>query len=833
MQQLENICPPGDYRVTGAVVDDSETEASDRPDVDAVEISRFVDLIFRHARSGNVCLLSLGDAGNRDAYVDRRWAPAADRIAISQTARDVAEDAAQGLPRVFCPPLASFHGGATEAQIVEAYTLSVDLDSGLPAASLETLSDILGPPTVVVETGGLLQATEAGAALAKLHAHWRLNAPARSDDIAALKEARTLMAALAGADRTGISPAHPFRWPGSLHRKGASRLARIVSAEPDAEVDLRGALVALRGAATTRGLQPMRERAQPGEVHAPASWSDDERRAANRIIDDHLSWLARAKVGERGSTLNRVAFYLGQAVAAGCIPREVAIDRLWASVEANGLEAQDGRQSIAATIDRALSAGAGAVGDFIVRVKEEASRAARGAEIAEMIMSRGEQSTHGRETRDNTETSGGSAGASARMPWLAKPFVWTDPQAIPPRQWLRGRHLIRGFVSATIAPGGVGKSSLVITEAVAMASGRDLLQQGLPAGRLRVLIWQGEDPQDEVQRRIAATCHLYGVLPEGVEGYLFVVSGRDQPIVLATQGQGGVSPNSALIADLKSTIRDNRIDVVFVDPFVSSHAVQENDNSAMDFVVKAWASIADATGCAVDLVHHARKLNGQEASVEDGRGASALLAAVRAARTLNPMSEADEASKGIPKDEWSRWFRAVAGKANLAPRGGPADWHYLESVDLGNGDATYPDGDSVGVVVRRDPMVPTTDPLFGISDEQIHAIQCKIEDLGDRIMGGKSGNWAGHVIAGILGGLYLTGVGKGDPRRVTPVLDALIEKGFLRKDLGYSKGRNQVFFVKVGAWIELPSETPSWAGDGPRGWAKRRLADEDTELESA
>ncbi len=37
------------------------------------------------------------------------------------------------------------------------------------------------------------------------------------------------------------------------------------------------------------------------------------------------------------------------------------------------------------------------------------------------------------------------------------------------------KSLIRGFLSVLVAPGGVGKSSLSIAEATAMASGRDLL----------------------------------------------------------------------------------------------------------------------------------------------------------------------------------------------------------------------------------------------------------------------------------------------------------------------------------------------------------------------
>lgn len=68
---------------------------------------------------------------------------------------------------------------------------------------------------------------------------------------------------------------------------------------------------------------------------------------------------------------------------------------------------------------------------------------------------------------------------------FVRPFVWRDPSTMPRRDWLYGRHLIRKFVSATFAPGGVGKSALALAEAMAMASGKPLLGPR-PRGRLRV-----------------------------------------------------------------------------------------------------------------------------------------------------------------------------------------------------------------------------------------------------------------------------------------------------------------------------------------------------------
>lgn len=68
-----------------------------------------------------------------------------------------------------------------------------------------------------------------------------------------------------------------------------------------------------------------------------------------------------------------------------------------------------------------------------------------------------------------------------------------NPAKIPPRQWLYGRSVIAGFVSALVAPGGAGKSALAMVEAVAMATGHELLAGDKPVAPLRVWYHNAED----------------------------------------------------------------------------------------------------------------------------------------------------------------------------------------------------------------------------------------------------------------------------------------------------------------------------------------------------
>ena len=49
---------------------------------------------------------------------------------------------------------------------------------------------------------------------------------------------------------------------------------------------------------------------------------------------------------------------------------------------------------------------------------------------------------------------------------------WREPETIPPREFLFGKHYIRGAVGATIGGGGRGKTTLGTCEAISLTVGR-------------------------------------------------------------------------------------------------------------------------------------------------------------------------------------------------------------------------------------------------------------------------------------------------------------------------------------------------------------------------
>jgi hypothetical protein len=293
---------------------------------------------------------------------------------------------------------------------------------------------------------------------------------------------------------------------------------------------------------------------------------------------------------------------------------------------------------------------------------------------------------------------GGGEPKSEPIKFTATPFVWSDPALFPRRRWLYGRHLIRGYVSTTLAPGGVGKTSLTLVEAVALATGRPLLGIVSPEGPRTVWFICLEDPREELQRRVLGILEHYRIDPAELGGRLFLDSGRDLKMIVVKPGPNGAEIAEPVVDALVAEIRARNVDLVTIDPFVKVHRLNENDNTGLDVVVTAFADVAHQCQCAVEIVHHVRKLGGAEATVEDGRGASSVLGAVRSARVLNRMTK-EEGEKAGGADYLST-FRATNGKSNMAPPAASSDWFRLLDVSLGNGSGgPFDDGDRVQVVV--------------------------------------------------------------------------------------------------------------------------------------
>lgn len=397
----------------------------------------------------------------------------------------------------------------------------------------------------------------------------------------------------------------------------------------------------------------------------------------------------------------------------------------------------------------------------------------------------------------------------------ATPYRWPDPKLLPRRQWLLGHWLLRGEVTAIIAPGGTGKSTVGNAIALSLASGRPLLGKPLHRGAQGVWVFNLEDGTDELERQFAACCTFYQIGKAECSDRLHLDSGMAQRLCTATEDRDGFAVNEEAFEQLTATIRERCIAALIVDPLVSSHSVRECSNEAIDAIVKRWKRLAQETGSAIVLVHHTRKLGGREVTAEDGRGAVALRDAARIVLTLNPMSEREAEGLGIADPQERRTLvRIDVGKANRAPADA-ATWIKLEGQSLENGNETEPP-DWVGVAK----LWEKPDVFHGLTGWHLYAVQQRLP-VGDWRESSQAKDWVGHLVASVTG----LSVEK-DKGRLKAIIRHWTRSGALAVESRFDKNGDERPFVTVGKAIE-PSDIATNPHLQTCGAERAESADED------
>ena len=282
-----------------------------------------------------------------------------------------------------------------------------------------------------------------------------------------------------------------------------------------------------------------------------------------------------------------------------------------------------------------------------------------------------------------------------------EPYEFPAEQDIATYKWLLGRHLLRGEVSGTAAMGGTGKSNMAIVEALAMATGRQLLHDSVARQPLRVVLINLEDNRNTMDKRIAAAMRHYRLTKADVGGRLIVIAKGELKIRVARNVKGEVQRNERDVKRLTDLMIEKQADVLSVDSFIRTHGVNENDNSAIQEVVECFEEVAIEANCAAHLWHHTRKGNGEGATIESSRGAQAFIDSCRSVRILETMTkkERDDLLGAVPDIGQAGWyFREFNGKRNFAPTAEDSNWFRYVSIELDNETSFEEGGDNVGVV---------------------------------------------------------------------------------------------------------------------------------------
>lgn len=329
------------------------------------------------------------------------------------------------------------------------------------------------------------------------------------------------------------------------------------------------------------------------------------------------------------------------------------------------------------------------------------------------------------------------------IPLILHPAELPDPSTIPPRRWLYGTQLIKGYVTVLVAPGGTGKSAYAMGVVLSLVTGKPLLGEHV-FSQVNGAIFNLEDPMEELNRRTAALMIRYGINRQQAYGRLYLDDGEGRGLTIASLDENDgftvVHPDeAALIVE----IREKNIGLIVCDPFAESHTLEENSNPQMVKAAAAWRRVARATGCAVLLVHHVRK--GDATGIDAARGAKALTDSARVGLLMSTMSVDDAKAFKIAEDDRWQYVRLDDAKRNMAPAA-KAKWFRLEQVELGNHTEDYPSGDKVAAICPWEP------PCITQTSQDLNRALDVIRDgpepdvLYTASRRGNSSRWAGQVL---------------------------------------------------------------------------------------
>lgn len=286
--------------------------------------------------------------------------------------------------------------------------------------------------------------------------------------------------------------------------------------------------------------------------------------------------------------------------------------------------------------------------------------------------------------------------------------------ALPPRKWIVARRLVRGKVSMLIADAGVGKTTLALQWACAVAEGGEAAKRLALDVResVPVLVLNGEDELDELDRRFAAVSTHFKCDMKRLSSRLHYTSGSQTPWTFVIRGgQQNTLVETPEIDGLIKYIKKHEIGVLIVDPLVETHEADENKNPEMKRVMAAFRRIAEQADCAVLVVHHSRKPStasseGNAGNLSSARGASAMGGVARIVYTLYAMSDADGERFGIPQSERHKYVRLDDAKFNLGLASPRAQWFRRSGQML-------PCGEEIGVLVPVD-LADKTQENYGV-----------------------------------------------------------------------------------------------------------------------
>lgn len=190
-----------------------------------------------------------------------------------------------------------------------------------------------------------------------------------------------------------------------------------------------------------------------------------------------------------------------------------------------------------------------------------------------------------------------------------------------------------GKLAVLSAPGGTGKSFLLLEIALSVASGEPIVAGIVPdaAGPVRYISF--EEDEADLTNRLVALFQTFPINPPVETFFCSALEGENLPLLKNSE------KNEEAIKYLENICEGMRL--VVLDPLSRLHESDENSNSEMKKVMQVLISVARKTRCAIVVAHHTSKsavMNGQGSLQQSARGASCLVDDPRLVCTLSRRS---------------------------------------------------------------------------------------------------------------------------------------------------------------------------------------------------
>jgi hypothetical protein len=201
-------------------------------------------------------------------------------------------------------------------------------------------------------------------------------------------------------------------------------------------------------------------------------------------------------------------------------------------------------------------------------------------------------------------------------------------------------------VGCFIAPGGTGKTTLLLFQVIHIVLGRDLFgYEVMNPGP--VVILTAEDSRETLVARLRAMCAQLQLTPDEVNAIReeVIITDVSRKGIKLTKVEKDVVLPSAALDKLIVNIGVLLPSLLIIDPMVSFGIGESRVNDAEQGMIDAARRIRNAARCAVMYVHHTGKQNARDRTDDQysGRGGSALADGSRMVHVLNRLTP----------DEWT------------------------------------------------------------------------------------------------------------------------------------------------------------------------------------